>query len=260
VRDGRVIGVHARRATGEPFDIQATVTIAADGRHSALVQRSGVTQTHSRFRPGLFGLKRHLHVPWHAGEPEGTVGLHLVPGGYGGTCRVDGQVTNLCALLPESALRKYRGNLDRVAEDHFRRNPTLARLWNASTPAGDWKTVAGVRVESSTPRIPGILYAGDCQGTIDPLGGQGMTMALLGAELLAPVVKHAIAAGGVHSATQRAYVAAWHRRFDRRISLCRLFHHALVNPDLIDLIAAFKTLAPRFLSTCFDPTRDPKIA
>jgi flavin-dependent dehydrogenase len=149
-----------------------------------------------------------------------------------------------------------RGDLDRVADNWFDRNPALARLWSASRPAGPWKAVAGVRVETSTPRLPGILYAGDCQGTIDPLGGQGMTMALLGAELLAPIVTRALVHGGVDAALQRAYASAWHRRFDRRIALCRLFHQAFVNPSWVDVAGTFRTLAPRVLAACFDQTRD----
>jgi flavin-dependent dehydrogenase len=258
VRTGRVAGIAARRLDGETFDVVATVTIAADGRHSALVRRTGSTRARSRFRPRLFGLKRHLLLEDPAIEPAGTVGLHLVPGGYVGTCRVEPPSTNVCGLLPESILRRHRGQLDRLADEVFARNPSLERLNRAGVPAGAWKTVAGVRVEVSTPKIDGLFYSGDCQGTIDPLGGQGMTMALLGGEVLAPFVKDALAGGRADAALQRAYAAAWHRRFDRRIRLCRLFHHVLVNPRLIDLASTFKTLAPRLLATGFELTRDSR--
>jgi hypothetical protein len=66
--------------------------------------------------------------------------------------------------------------------------------------------------------------------------------------------------GGVGAATQRAYARAWHQRFDRRIRLCRLFHHALVSQPSIELIASLKSFAPWLLSACFDKTRDRRIA
>lgn len=260
IDDGRIRGISARRTSGETVDVHAMVTIAADGRHSGLVLRTGNTRTRSWFRPRLFGLKRHVRIAPEVAEPDGTVGLHVLLGGYCGTCQIEGGLTNLCALLPESVLRQHRGDLDRLAGEQFKRNRHVARMWDASTPEADWKTVAGVRVEASTPRLAGILYAGDCQGTIDPLGGQGMTMALLGAELLAPIVMRALVEGGVDPATQRAYASAWHARFDRRIRLCRLFHHALVNQTTIELLASFKTLAPRLLSACFERTRDRRLA
>ncbi|AGA31132.1 NAD(P)/FAD-dependent oxidoreductase [Singulisphaera acidiphila] len=258
VHQGCVVGVQARGAGGggPPFELRATVTVAAEGRHSSLVRQTGTTRTRSRFRPRLFGMKRHLNVPGAAAEPVGTVGLHLVPGGYGGTCRIEGGLTNLCALLPESALRTHRGQLDRLADNLFAANPALTRLWETCQPTGPWKTVAGVRVEASTPHLPGIFYTGDCQGTIDPLGGQGMTMALLGGETLAPFVTAALAVDASLVSLQRDYRAAWHRRFDRRILLCRLFHHILINPRMIDLASAFKTLAPKLLAAGFEQTRD----
>lgn len=256
VRDGCVAGVVVRRGADEPFDVPATVTVAADGRHSPLVRRTGSTRTRSRFRPPLFGMKRHLTVPDGHSEPAGTVGLHLVPGGYVGACRVETGLTNLCGLLPESLLQLHRGDLDRLAAAVFPANAVLDRLWRSGRPAGDWKTIAGVRVETSTPGLPGILYAGDGQGTIDPLGGQGMTMALLGAEMLAPMVARALIKGGASATLQSDYAAAWHQRFDRRVALCRAFHHALVNPWLIDGASAFKTLAPRLLALGFHQTRD----
>ena len=258
VEGGRVAGLGARHPALGPIEVRADVTVAADGRHSGLVRRTGTTRGRSWARPPLFGLKRHLTIADpEAAEPEGTVGLHTIPGGYVGTCRVEGPLTNLCALLPESAARRCRGDLDRLAAEDFPRNPALARLWAASVPAGDWKAVAGVRVEASTPGLPGIFYAGDCRGTVDPLGGQGMTMALLGAEVLRPFLESALRPGARLDRLPRAYADAWHRRFDGRIRLCRLFHHALTRPALLDLAPVLGALAPRVLAACYRATREP---
>ena len=263
VEGGRVVGLRARRS-GEraDFTLRAALVVAADGRGSALVRQTGITRARSRLptRPPLVGLKRHLHVlDPEADEPAGAVGLHLVPGGYGGTCRVEGSVTNFCALAPASILAEHRGDLDRAAIAYFGQNKILARLFTASEPAGPWKTVAGVRVEVSRPRLPGILYVGDCQGTVDPLGGQGMTMALLAAEMLAPFALGAVSDGreGATPSLQGAVQRAWRRRFDRRVNLCRLYHHALVRPRLIGLLGTSRGLAPRLVSACFRGTRDP---
>ena len=256
VEEGRVVGISARGPDG-PIELRTTLTIAASGRHSPLVKQTGTTRGRSLCRPGLFGMKRHLHAPEAVAEPAGCVGLHVVRGGYGGASRVEGSVTNLCALLPESALRRRRGDLDRVAAEVLGANPALDALLQGSTPAGAWKTVSGVRVESSRVELPGILYAGDCRGTVDPLGGQGMTMALLGAEQLIPFALRSLAQGPSVAIARRAE-AAWHARFDRRVRLCRAFHHMLIHPTTIDLAASLRSLAPRLLSACYRLTRDPR--
>jgi 2-polyprenyl-6-methoxyphenol hydroxylase-like FAD-dependent oxidoreductase len=257
VQEGRVAGVKVRHLTREEFEVRATVTIAADGRYSGLVQRTGTTRPRGWLRPRLFGMKRHLITTDPDAEPAGTVGLHLFPGGYGGTCRIEAPLINLCALLPESALHRHRGNLDRLAGEQFGHNPLLSHLWRTSHPAGGWKTVSGVRVQAAVPTLPGIFYVGDAQGTIDPLGGQGMTMALLGVEVLLPFLTQALVEGGASTSLQRAYVTAWHRRFDHRIRLCQAFHHLLLRPQLIDLASTFPSVSSRLLVGCFHRTRDP---
>jgi menaquinone-9 beta-reductase len=256
IEDGRVVGVQARG--GEPFEVRATLTVAADGRHSALVKQTGRTQGRSWARPRLFGLKRHFSTADpEAAEHPGTVGLHLVRGGYGGTCLVEDGSTNLCALLPESMVKQRRGDLDRVAVECLGRNPSLARLLDSGEPLGEWKTVADVRVQVSRPDRPGILYLGDAQGTVDPLGGQGMTMAFLGAELLMPIVERALVdRRGVDDALQAEVQATWHRRFDRRVLLCRAFHHILINPSFVDIGSVLGKVASKFLAICFLQTRD----
>jgi hypothetical protein len=53
--------------------------------------------------------------------------------------------------------------------------------------------------------------------------------------------------------------ATWHRRFDRRVRLCRAFHHMLVNPSFVDAASKFGTIASRFLAACYRQTRDPEL-
>jgi hypothetical protein len=86
-----------------------------------------------------------------------------------------------------------------------------------------------------------------------------MSMALRGAEALIPFITRALVSGaGVDGAIQRDCQAAWHRRFDRRIRLCRLLHHALLNPALIDVASSLGAFPPRLLNACFRQTRDPE--
>lgn len=260
IKDGRVVGLAARHGARGPLEVRSRLVIAADGRHSSLVRRTGTTFVRSRLRPRHFGLKRHLVVSEAGAAVDwpGTVALHLLPGGYVGTCRVEGALTNLCGLLPVAMSRVAHGDLDALAHEHFPRNPFLNAFWEAGRAAGPWKAVAEVRVECARPVLPGILYAGDCRGTVDPLGGQGMTMALLGAELLAPFALSALSRAGEGAGLRlsRRYERAWHRRFDRRIGLCRLFHHALVHPALIDAGLALGPLGPRLLAAAYGWTRD----
>ena len=203
-------------------------------------------------------MKRHfvLDGDHPSAEPDGTVGLHVVGGGYCGTCRIEGGLTNLCALIPEAEVRALGGNLDRAALDVLGRNPVVSRILADGSAVGEWKAVAGVRVEVARPGLPGILYAGDSQGTVDPLGGQGMTMALLGAEALLPHVLRSLGRGATQE-VQKEWGAEWDGRFRRRVRLCRVFHQLLTRPTFLDLASILGPLASRFLAESFRRTRDP---
>ena len=43
---------------------------------------------------------------------------------------------------------------------------------------GAWQTTSEVTCQSATPNVAGVLYVGDAQGTIEPVAGQGMTLAM----------------------------------------------------------------------------------
>jgi hypothetical protein len=84
-----------------------------------------------------------------------------------------------------------------------------------------------------------------------------MTMALLGAELLAPFVLEALQTSPTRHLARNHHLA-WQRRFRRRINLCRAFHHALVRPSLIDALSLLHSAGPALLALGYVATRDPE--
>jgi flavin-dependent dehydrogenase len=87
------------------------------------------------------------------------------------------------------------------------------------------------------------VYVGDAMGTIEPLAGQGMTMALAGARLLAKFLLDADAKP-IDRALQRSYAAAWHRAFDRRITAASCFGDLLRRPRLLAAAIAGCDMVP----------------
>src|SRR5262249_37206462 len=60
VADGQVVGLSARNVDRGALEVRARVTVAANGRFSALVRQTGETRVRNRFRTRYFGLKQHL--------------------------------------------------------------------------------------------------------------------------------------------------------------------------------------------------------
>jgi flavin-dependent dehydrogenase len=242
--DGAVTGVLAIDAdhprASETF--RAPVIVAADGRRSLVVRDTGRTV---RGRSGLIGFKAHADGPMPAGS-QSTLVMHSLPDGYIGVCPVEGGRINVCGVMPRERLRRSRGNLAQslrlwIAES----GPSQSYLDIDREPDG-WLTMPEVAIQRSYPRTPGVLYVGDAMGTIEPLTGQGMTMALASAHLAA---RHLLAgkAASLDRAGQSAYAQVWHAQFAATIRSSRWMGWLLRHPRLLSAMIATGQQVPGLL-------------
>ena len=90
-----------------------------------------------------------------------------------------------------------------------------------------------VRRQRATPTTAGVLYVGDAMGTIEPLTGQGMTLAMASAELVRQTLQ-AAAGKIVDRSLQQAYASAWTRAFARQIHFAHALGWLLRHPRVIE--------------------------
>ncbi len=214
LRDGLVRGVRARRAGRDaPPACEASVVVAADGRRSSLVRR-----LHPRRgdplrtgRDAWFGLKTHLAV---SGAPLARrVELHLFDGGYVGLAPVEDGRVNVCLLVRNGALRAAAGCPDRLLARLVLANPAVREAIGDGEVCGAWASCGPLRFGPRRPAAAGALFVGDAAGTVDPFCGEGMSHALLGAELALPFALEGAARGGLEPDLARAYRDAWRCAF-----------------------------------------------
>ena len=175
--------------------IEATVVIAADGRRSVLGRRLHPQLGDPRSSgPGSwFGLKTHLAG---AGPRlEQRVELHLFDGGYVGLSPVEGSRLNLCMLTTVAALRAHGGSPERLLRQRLVDNPAVREVIGASEVCAPWTCCGPLRFGTRHPSAAGALFVGDAAGTVDPFCGEGMSNALLGAEVALPFVLEAASRG-----------------------------------------------------------------
>ena len=241
VRDVRIAGGRAEGIAAVAVDdaddvveLRAPLIVAADGRRSQVVRATGRTVGRPR---GRIGFKQHVVVD----DPTpyaGRLSLHSLPGGYVGVCPVDERTINLCGTMPKELLHPVHGAIGLALRRWTPPTAPLRRLLEAppsATPAADgvrWSTMPDVARQCSTPQVDGVLYVGDAQGTIEPLTGQGMAMALSAAPLL---VRHVLAADRrpIDRPRQQAYAAEWHAWFDPPIRAADWFGRWLRRPHLV---------------------------
>ena len=212
-----VVGAQVR-AKGARTELRARVTIAADGRCSALARelRMGVAPRHPR-RWAIGAYFHGVHGVSALGE------MHIRAGRYIGIAPVPGGLVNVCLVKPSHAadptMRNPTATLRReLAQDAGLRDRFAdADLVSAPVVLGPLAVEANTRVQSPD----GLLVAGDACGFIDPMTGDGLRFAVRGGELAAQAALQALEHGwsGVHRrlAAARCREFAWKWRFNRAL-------------------------------------------
>jgi menaquinone-9 beta-reductase len=174
------------------------------------------------------------------------VELHVVPGGYIGLVRQD-EGFNLCGLIDIDTMRDLGADLDLALERLAEKNRLLKdRLAQAhrSTP---WRAIGPIMMGIRRLSAPRMLYTGDAACTVDPFGGEGLSMSLFGAKLVAKALHQPDPATW--------YEKAWHARFDRPIGYQRWIRETIGRPLIRDTLVRSASRLPAMLQWMVAKTR-----
>jgi menaquinone-9 beta-reductase len=232
-RDDRVVGIDAE-SDRNPVQIQARLTLGADGLRSVVARRVGARGRPPRRRKISFTM--HLAgVTRLADFGE----MHLAPGACAGLARVGGfdaaeAVANLTVVAEPGRcpLPPGRDSMD-AWRTWLRRFPALrGRLDDARPLEGDSYRVMPMASGPFDKPVrfvagPGFALIGDAAGYFDPFTGQGVTHALQDAFALAHAAMPNLSrTHGAHSSLA-AYEADHDRRSRHAHSLQRTVDAAL---------------------------------
>jgi 2-polyprenyl-6-methoxyphenol hydroxylase-like FAD-dependent oxidoreductase len=173
-------------------------------------------------------------------EP-GLLPVLALPGAYGGMVVGDDDRTTLACCIRRDALARCRARLPGTsagaAVERFLIDscPGIRAALDGSRREGGWLSVGPLRPGIRLGRFRGVFRVGNAAGESHPLIGEGISMALQAAVLLAAQL-------GPHRAasltTERAalaharYAAAWRQAFGARLRLAALYAHIAMRPTL----------------------------
>ncbi len=168
------------QAGGRTVSHAARMVIAADGRRSCLAFGRGLARQPARPRrwaigayfTGVTGLTT-------AGE------MHVRDGHYIGVAPLPGGLTNACLVVPHAPGDRAMQAPSLVLDHHLKADRELAERFASARRAGPAVMLGPMAVDSLAAGEPGLLLAGDAAGFIDPMTGDGLRLALAGAELAA---------------------------------------------------------------------------
>jgi flavin-dependent dehydrogenase len=248
--DGRISGLIAGGRGGHAVTHPARMVIAADGRRSAIAIGRGLSRQPQRPRRWAIGA---YFTDVTGGGSLGE--MHIRRGHYIGVAPVPGGLTNACLVVPHSpspggfGRTSDRGELPlsqpaEALERCLRADPELSARFAHARPVAPPVMLGPIAVDATAAGAPGLLLAGDAAGFIDPMTGDGMRFALLGAELAAGVIQEALS-GRV--AIDRAHVELAARRaaaFQAKWRFNRALRSLVSSPASVTAAAVTAAIMP----------------
>jgi 2-polyprenyl-6-methoxyphenol hydroxylase-like FAD-dependent oxidoreductase len=235
------VRVRALDHAGDDVELQAGVVVAAHGSWEPLPSERA--ERRERRSPGdLFAFKANFR--------DAAIAADLLPvlsfaGGYGGMVVADGALATLACCVREERLQVLRAGkpgerAGDVVEAMLRRECAgVAEALRDATREGAWLASGPLRPGVRLGAGDGIFRIGNAAGEAHPIVGEGISMALQSAFVLAasiaPIKSDLLAASGAAEAQARAltrYEALWRRRFARRLRVAATFAHVAMRPAL----------------------------
>jgi len=164
--------------------IRAKYVLLADGKAALMPGKATAT--------GDFGVKGHF---CDVGGKRDAIELFGLEGHYAGLAPIENGMWNLAMSVPGKMLGRFGGDLDGVFEAVLRASGPLAERLGGARRAGKWLSSPlprfGVRRRWPKKVIP----LGNAAAALEPIGGEGMGLAMRSAELAAEEVRQALSRG-----------------------------------------------------------------
>ena len=222
-------------------ELHAAVVIAAHGSWEPLPSERAERRD-ARSPSDLFAFKANFTAT--------TLAADLLPvlsfaGGYGGMVVADGGLATLACCVRADRLQALRAadpgaRAGDVVEAMLRRECSgVGDALRDATREGAWLASGPLRPGVRLGAGDGIFRIGNAAGEAHPIVGEGISMALQSAFVLAaqvaPLRRELLDAATAAVAQRRAiaaYESVWRRRFARRLGVAALFAHVAMRPAL----------------------------
>jgi flavin-dependent dehydrogenase len=223
------------RGTRRALRLPATMTIAADGRRSALARTLQLSTHPRRPRRWAFGA--------YATGLSGVAGvgeMHVRPGYYLGIAPLSDTLVNICVVT--GARPDGRTPLDVIGRA-IRRAPEIAARFAGARFVSPVSVLGPLAVDVRAAGVDGLLLAGDAAGFVDPMTGDGLHLAMRGAVLAAQEVLHVLEAGDLTGGPERLARARRHD-LSAKLRFNRTLRRLVASPVAIRLAELGALAAP----------------
>jgi flavin-dependent dehydrogenase len=200
--------------------LQPDWMLVADGKGSALPGRAHSTRD--------FGIKAHFE---RINGPRDAIELFSVRGCYGGLAPIEDGRWNAAFSVPRERISECGGgNVSRLFSQVIQENRTLELRMRQARRVSDWLAAPLPRFGVTNHWPERVIPLGNAAAAIEPIGGEGMGLAMRSAELAARMLLDSHTAG--REPDLPALRLQFRRLWNTRGIVCRAIALGLSSPFL----------------------------
>jgi flavin-dependent dehydrogenase len=186
------------------------------------------------------GVKHHIKLDR---DPR-LIEIHNFPGGYCGISNIEEDKACLCYIVNSEKLKSVENSIPQLEKLILSENKNLKNIFNsAEFIFKEPLTISGINFLIKTPATDDSFFIGDSAGSIAPISGNGMSIALRSASVLAKNIDLYFSKKITKQELVTNYSHFWDKEFSMRIKLSRHFQKLSEHPFLTKMtIRLFNSL------------------
>lgn len=219
----------------------ASLVCNATGRKSNL---RTVKETQQPIKTNYVGVKYHVQLP----RQKNRIEIHNFPGGYCGISNIEEGKSCLCYIVNAAKLKAANNSIPLLESTFLHQNRALKNIFTtADFLLPEPVTVSGINFRIKSPIDNQVFYLGDAAGSMAPVTGNGMSMALRSAAHLGEDIHAYFNHALDKNELQHRYQSFWNQEYANRIKLSRylqkLSEYPFLSNNTIKLFKVFPPLA-----------------
>ena len=192
IENEAVLGIRGEDASGV-HEFRATLTIGADGMRSSVAQIA--SDRIDAFKRVDVPCARSYYYAYFEGVSRKNLGDELVaefesaPGAGNLVCRCENGLTVAATAFDAAEMQTFRTDLASNLRHHLNRSFAVGKILDGATIAGKVFSSGLLNNTYRDPVTDGALLLGDAGLHVDPLFGQGHSMALMSASMVGELAR-----------------------------------------------------------------------